>query len=121
MKIKNEIVSMAKRSMTNGFTKTIKEELANADGKINMTRIGMEAIGVLVLVVIWTLIPQIGNAITAGMPTIPSGSGWDVAPNGTSLWTQAEPMLRICVIVLIAALILAVIFELRAGGKQSNS
>lgn len=119
MKIKNEIVGLANRSMTNGFMKTIKEEFANTDAKMNMTRIGFEAVGVLVLVVIWTLIPQIGSAITTGMGTELAG-GWASAPNGTSLWLQAEPMLRICVIVLIAALILAVIFELKAGKNSNN-
>lgn len=112
------IKTLAAKAMTNGFINTIKEEAKNREGKVNMARLGVEAIGVLVLVVIWTLIPQIGAAITTGMPDLPAGSAWAAAGNGTSLWIQAEPMLRICVIVLIAALILAVIFELRAGKRS---
>lgn len=112
------IKTLATKAMTNGFMKTIKEEAKNREGKVNMARLGVEAIGILVLVVIWTLIPQIGNAITSGMPALPEGSAWGTAANGTSLWIQAEPMLRICVIVLIAALILAVIFELRASKRS---
>lgn len=117
--MKTRIVTLANRSMSNGFIKTMKGEFTNTEGKINMIRLGSEAIGVLTLVIIWSLIPQIGNAVTSGMPAIDPSSGWAEAANGTALWMQAEPMLRICVIVLIAALILAVIFELRAG-KRDN-
>lgn len=117
--MKNEIVSLARNSMSNGFIKTMKEEFTNNEGKFNMTRLGFEAIGVLVLVVIWTLIPVIGSAITKGMPAV-TDTAWASAANGTSLWTTAEPLLRVCVIVLIASLILAVVFELRAGKKDSN-
>lgn len=112
------IVTLAKQSMSNGFIKTMKGEFANTEGKINMARLGAEAIGVLTLVIIWTLIPQIGNAVTSGMPTIDPSSGWADVANGTSLWQNAEPLLRVCVVVLIASLILAVIFELRAGKRD---
>lgn len=111
--IKNDIVMLAHRSMANGFFNTMKNEFANTEGRVNMARLGTEAVGILVLVVIWTLIPQIGNAVTTGMPAIPAGSGWAGAANGSSLWLSAEPMLRVAVIVLVAALILAVIMELR--------
>lgn len=111
------IKTLAAKAMTNGFVKTMKEEFSNTEGKVNMARLGVEAIGILVLVVIWTLIPVIGSAITKGMPAV-TDAAWTAAGNGTSLWTTAEPLLRVCVIVLIAALILAVVFELRAGKKN---
>lgn len=44
---KNEIVGLAHRSMDNGFCKTMKDVFSNTEGKINMTRIGVEAIGIL--------------------------------------------------------------------------
>lgn len=105
---------MACDMQTNGVLATLKTEVKNANGAVTLGKIGMEAIAALILIVIWVLIPQIGSAITDNMPAINSSSEWaEYAGSGTELWGQIEPMLRVCIIVIIVALILKVIYDLR--------
>lgn len=42
-----KIKSLATKAMTQGFFSTIKEEMQNTEGKVNMALIGIEAIGIL--------------------------------------------------------------------------
>lgn len=105
--------------MSNGVMPTLKKELASVDGAITLGKIGMEAISALILIVIWVLIPQIGSAITDNMPSISADSAWNnVTSSGIELWGQVEPMLRVCVIVVIVALILKVIYDLKGSGSE---
>lgn len=105
---------MACDMQTNGVLATLKTEVKNVTGAVTLGKIGMEAIAALILIVIWVLIPQIGSAITDNMPDIAEGSDWaNYTNSGIELWSQIEPMLRVCIIVIIVALILKVIYDLR--------
>lgn len=105
---------MACDMQTNGVLATLKTEVKNVTGAVTLGKIGMEAIAALILIVIWVLIPQIGSAITDNMPDIAAGSDWaNYTNSGIELWSQIEPMLRVCIIVIIVALILKVIYDLR--------
>ncbi|MDD3098878.1 MAG: hypothetical protein PHW36_00820 [Bacilli bacterium] len=98
--------------------KGLKQTVLNESGAVNMTLLGAEAIGILILVVIWTIIPYIGSTLTEAIPAINESSAWYGVSDGASLWIQAEPMLRICVIVVIVGLVLSVVLTLRKG-KQN--
>lgn len=39
--------SLAIKAKSQGFLKTMKEEFKNTEGKVNMARLGIEAIGIL--------------------------------------------------------------------------
>lgn len=105
--------SMACAMMGHGVLHTLKEEFKNVDGAVTLMKIGIEAIAALILIVIWVLIPQIGSAIEDNMPAINETSQWANSPAGYELWAQIEPMLRVCIIVVIVALVLKVIYDLR--------
>lgn len=105
--------SMACAMMGHGILTTLKDEVQNIDGAVTLMKIGVEAIAALILIVIWVLIPQIGSAIEDNMPAINSTSEWAASPAGYDLWAQIEPMLRVCIIVVIVALVLKVIYDLR--------
>lgn len=109
---------MACDMQAEGIIPTLKSEMKNVDGAVTLMKIGVEAIAALILVVIWVLIPQIGSAITDNMPSINETSQWASSPAGYDLWAQIEPMLRVCVIVVIVALVLKVIYDLRGSGSD---
>lgn len=109
--------SMACAFMGHGVLTTLKEEAKNIDGAVTLMKIGVEAIAALILIVIWVLIPQIGSAIEDNMPAINSTSEWAASPAGYDLWAQIEPMLRVCIIVVIVALVLKVIYDLRQSSN----
>lgn len=117
----NRFVSNAKMMacdmMNNGVLATLKQEAKNIDGAVTLMKIGVEAIAALILIVIWVLIPQIGSAIEDNMPAINETSQWASSPAGYELWAQIEPMLRVCIIVVIVALVLKVIYDLRQSSN----
>ena len=145
-----KIADLAKKSMALGFKQTMAEEIANHEGKVNMAMIGAEAVSVLVLIVIFMIIPFIGNAITtamsipakfiergsaegthtsAGLPATgaeathilnPAWTEWYEVANGVELWTTLAPILQTACIVVVVGLILKVIYDLRAGQKNDN-
>lgn len=85
-----KIADLAKKSMALGFKQTMAEEIANHEGKVNMAMIGAEAVSILVLIVIFMIIPFIGNAITEAM-NIPDKFilGGESIPDGVQKFTQA--------------------------------
>ena len=109
------IRDLAVKAMSQGYINTLKEEMKDAHGAVTISKIGFEAIGILVLVVVWLLIPFLGNAITTAMGTLPEGSAWANAPKGAEMWTSIAPILQTAVIVVIVGLILKVIYDLRAN------
>ena len=115
-----KIADLAKKSMAVGFKQVMAEEIANHDAegkKVNMAMIGAEAVSILVLIVIFMIIPFIGNAISEAMGEITSGA-WSSAPNGSALWTTIAPILQTACIVVVVGLILKVIYDLRAGQRN---
>jgi len=91
----------------------LKQTVLNESGAVNMSLIAAEAIGILVLTVIWSIIPYIGSSLESTMPAVNETSPWYGAASGSTLWLQAEPMLRICIIVMIIALVLTVVMGLK--------
>ena len=114
-----KIAELAKKSMALGFKKTMAEEIANHEGKVNMAMIGAEAVSILVLIVVFMIIPFIGNAITEAMGSITTGP-WSNAPNGAGLWGSVAPILQTACIVVVVGLILKVIYDLRAGQRDNE-
>jgi hypothetical protein len=98
----------------------LKQTVLNESGAVNMTMIAAEAVGILVLTVIWSIIPYIGSALETTMPAVNNTSAWYGAASGSTLWLQAEPMLRICIIVIIIALVLAVVMGLKNRNNNNN-
>lgn len=109
------IRDLAVKAMSQGYINTLKEEMKDAHGAVTISKIGFEAIGILVLVVVWLLIPFLGNAITTAMGNIDNTSEWYNAPAGAEMWTSIAPILQTAVIVVIVGLILKVIYDLRAN------
>lgn len=115
----HNVKSLACDMQANGIIPALKAEAKNVSGAITLGKIGMEAIAALILIVIWVLIPQIGSAITDNMPAINESSDWlKYSNSGIELWAQVEPMLRVCIIVIIVALILKVIYDLKGSGNE---
>jgi hypothetical protein len=80
-------------------------------GAVSMTTIGKEAIGILVLIVIWAIIPEVGVIITNGFNRDCSRTDFGKAYDVTDLyfWMQAPAPF----IVLIVVLILRIIYDLK--------
>lgn len=115
----HNVKSLACDMQAYGIIPALKAEVKNVSGAITLGKIGMEAVSALILIVIWVLIPQIGSAITDNMPDIADGSTWaNYTNSGIELWAQVEPMLRVCIIVIIVALILKVIYDLKGSGNE---
>ena len=96
------------------LSKGFKGVLLDEYGSVSMSKIGTEAIGILVLVVIFSLIPNISSVITTNLNTT-LAAGWEKAPSGASLWSQTAPILQAAVIIVVVGLILKVIYNVRAG------
>lgn len=105
----------------NGFKQVMLDEC----GSVSVSKIGQEAIGVLVLVVIFAIIPMVGDIITRNLAIsdVPGINGtkvaspWASSPSGLSLWNQTAPILQAAIIIVIVGLILKVIYDLRVGNE----
>lgn len=97
----------------NLITKGLKQLMLDECGAVTMSKIGYEAIGILVLVVIWAIIPEVGVIITQNLNANTTGTEWADAPSAAGLWTQTAPMMQACIIIVIVGLILKVIYDLR--------
>ena len=109
------IRDLAVKAMSQGYVNTLKEEMKDAHGAVTISKIGFEAIGILVLVVIWMLIPYLGNAIQDAMGNIATTSEWANASSGADMWNTVAPILQTAVIVCIVGLILKVIYDLKTS------
>lgn len=97
--------------MMKGFKQVMLDEC----GAVTMSKIGYEAIGILVLVVIYAIIPSVGVIITTNLHSNLTGTEWENSPSAAELWTQTAPMLQACIVIVIVGLILKVIYDLRKG------
>ena len=95
----------------NGF----KSALTNAFGGMSISKLGVEAIGILVLVIIFILCPVIGDAVFSAMPEVNTTTWGDVT--GPELWSTLSPMIQVTAIVLIAALVIKAIYDFRQGAE----
>lgn len=101
-----------------GYLKHYKEAFKNASGAVTISKIAAEAISILILIVVLVLIPLIGSSVEDNMPAINSTSAWKVYEGGgASTWGVVQPLLTVCVIVAIIALVLKVIYDLKQKGN----
>ena len=109
----------------NGFKQVMLDEC----GSVSVSKIGQEAIGILILVVIFAIVPMLGSIVSLNLnvpPTIQRynvsnaqmetvANPWSSVPNGTAMWAQVAPILQAAIIIIIIGLILKVIYDLRSG------
>lgn len=82
------------------------------------------AIGLIVLVAVFSLAPLIGSNIDSAA-SIPSGSEWNATentdiPTGVEIWTQNAGLLMLAVMVSILAMIIWAIMRIRGGGGSGG-
>lgn len=88
----------------------LKGAITNAKGAISMTKLGAEVIGIVILCVIVAICPVICDAITKALPNV-TGDWGDVTAN--SMFTTLIPMVQVCAIILIAALVIKAIYDFK--------
>ena len=91
-------------------TAGLKSAITNAKAKVSMTTLGAEVIGIVILCVIIAICPVICDKIATALPTT-NGSWGDVTAN--SLFTTLIPMVQVCAIILIAALVIKAIYDFK--------
>lgn len=82
------------------------------------------AIGLIVLVAVFSLAPLIGSNIDSAA-SIPSGSEWNATentdiPTGVEIWTQNAGLLMLAVMVSILAMIIWAIMRIRGGSGSGG-
>ena len=82
------------------------------------------AIGLIVLVAVFSLAPLIGSNIDSAA-SIPSGSQWNATenteiPTGVEIWTQNAGLLMLAVMVSILAMIIWAIMRIRGSGGSGG-
>ena len=87
-----------------------KNAVTNAKAKVSMTTLGAELIGIVILCVIVAICPVICDAIVKALPNT-TGDWGDVTAN--SLFTTLVPMVSVCAIILLAALVIKAIYDFR--------
>ena len=82
------------------------------------------AIGLIVLVAIFSIAPLIGSNID-GAASIPPGSQWNATvntdiPTGVGIWEQNAGLLILAVMVSILSLVIWAIMRVRGGGGSDG-
>lgn len=82
------------------------------------------AIGLIVLVAVFSLAPLIGSNIDSAA-SIPSGSQWNATentdiPTGVEIWTQNAGLLMLAVMVSILAMIIWAIMRIRGNSGSGG-
>ena len=82
------------------------------------------AIGLIVLVAIFSLAPLIGSNID-GAASIPAGSQWNATentdiPTGVGIWEQNAGLLMLAVMVSILSMIIWAIMRIRGSGGSGG-
>lgn len=80
------------------------------------------AIGLIVLVAVFSLAPLIGDKI-ATAADVTAGSDWDATnmsaagADGVTLWTDNASLIALAVLVLILSIVIGVIMTMGRGGE----
>jgi|GEM_PF-4472425 len=79
------------------------------------------AIGLIVLVAVFSLAPLIGSNIDSAA-TIPEDSPWSSAdiPTGVGIWEQNASLLMLAVMVSILSMIIWAIMRIRGAGESGG-
>ena len=82
------------------------------------------AIGLIVLVAVFSLAPLIGSSID-GATSVPTGSQWNATenadiPTGVGIWEQNAGLLMLAVMVSILSMIIWAIMRVRGSGGSGG-
>lgn len=112
------VLESIKRYLEDAYTK-----LALKDNEGGMVEAAIAiAIGLIVLVAIFSIAPVIGDSIDNSI-SIDAASQWNSSvntdlPTGVDIWTTNASMLGLAVMISILALVIFTIMRLRGGGGQ---
>ena len=109
----------AEEAQTNLFSRRMNE----SGGTMIDVAVTM-AIGLIVLVAVYSLAPLIGSNIDSAA-TIPAGSQWNATentdiPTGVGIWEQNAGLLILAVMVSILSLIIWAIMRVRGTGESGG-
>ena len=82
------------------------------------------AIGLIVLVAVFSLAPLIGSSID-GATSVPTGSQWNATenediPTGVGIWEQNAPLLMLAVMVSILSMIIWAIMRVKGNSGSGG-
>ena len=82
------------------------------------------AIGLIVLVAVFSLAPLIGSSID-GATSVPEGSQWNATentdiPTGVGIWEQNAPLLMLAVMVSILSMIIWAIMRVKGNSGSGG-
>jgi hypothetical protein len=85
---------------------------------VNMNQLGAAAIGVLVLVVIFSVIPMIGSEVDEATGDLAADSEWNATyntdiPTGSGLWEDTGGMISLAAVIIIVGFVLGAIMYFR--------
>lgn len=113
------LMQWAEEAQKNLFSRRMNESGATMiDVAVTM------AIGLIVLVAVFSLAPLIGSNIDSAA-TIPSGSQWNATentniPTGVGIWEQNAGLLMLAVMVSILSMIIWAIMRVRGTGESGG-
>lgn len=113
------LMEWAKETQKNLFSRRMNES-GNTMIDVAVTM----AIGLIVLVAVFSLAPLIGSNID-GAATVPPGSHWNATeheeiPTGVEIWTQNAGLLMLAVMVSILAMIIWAIMRIRGNSGSGG-
>lgn len=98
-----------------------EREIPEKSNNGTMYGLGMMAVGILVMIVVFTIIPIVGSELdenTAGM--VPAGSSWNSSenaniPTAVDLWNTVSGILKVVAVLLVVVGFLATLRGLKGG------
>lgn len=119
LKICTALMQWAEEAQKNLFSRRMNE----SGGTMIDVAVTM-AIGLIVLVAVFSLAPLIGSNIDSAS-TIPSGSPWNATenediPTGVGIWEQNAGLLILAVMISILSMIIWAIMRVRGTGESGG-
>jgi hypothetical protein len=86
----------------------------------NINQLAGAAIGVLMLVVVFSVIPLIGSEVDEATGDLAADSDWNSSynadiPTGTDLWEDTGGMISLAAVIIIVGFVLSAIMYFRKG------
>lgn len=108
----------------NGFMNTVRAVAGlNETGAVSLKDLSIlasAAIMVLVLVIVFTILPQIGQQVEGAFNQTLTGA-WASAPGGAELWTDnAAPIIGICVTLFFVTVLIGYLINLWKNKDSSG-
>lgn len=112
MKVHTIAEAKAKFSEAKALVKSEGAHIFAPKAAFELSKLITNAIGILVLAIVFILAPTIGNAIQTAMPIESADANWTKI-SGASLWGTLAPMIQVVAIVGIAGLVITSIMDFR--------